>query len=274
MTVPSRICNWAIAFLVGSAFGGTASAADVSASALVDKGSLTYGVAATFAPFEYMDAGKMVGFDIDLIAAVAAKLSLKPVALNMEFKGLIPALQGKRVDVINSAMYITPQRMEQVEFVPYLLVGTQVVVAADNPQRITGRDESLCGKNIAVTLGGIQETYARADNERCLKAGMRAVNVMTLPTAQDSMLTLRAGRADVVFDSTPGTVKVMSELPGVFKTVGNPFEVNTRVGLAVRKGDTEIKVALESALKEVVADGTYMKLLAKWRFPESVAFLK
>ncbi|WP_163312381.1 transporter substrate-binding domain-containing protein, partial [Enterobacter cloacae] len=70
----------------------------------------------------------LTGFDIDFIEAIAKKLSLEPVPLNLEFRGLIPALQGRRVDIINSAMYINPARSEQVDFVPYMKIGQQMVV--------------------------------------------------------------------------------------------------------------------------------------------------
>ena len=133
----------------------------------IAKGQLTYGTAATFMPFEYVKAGKLTGFDIDLINALSKEIQLTPAPMPMEFKGLIPALQGKRLDIINSAMYVNPTRAEQVDFVPYLKIGSRVVVRKGNPANITGRDLSLCGKNIAVTLGGIEESQARADNQRC-----------------------------------------------------------------------------------------------------------
>jgi len=261
------------AFVATLCIASAVPAATLAPEALVEKGALTYGVAASFAPFEFKDGTQLAGFDIDLIQALSKKLSLDPKAMNMEFKGLIPALQGGRVDLINSAMYINPARSEQVDFVPYLKIGNQVMVAKGNPAKITGRDDSLCGKSIAVTLGGIQETQARADNDRCTKAGLPAVKVLTLPTAQDSALALRQGRADVYYDSTPGAVKLMSELANVFEIVGSEFESNTLIGLAVRKGDAKTKAALEAALKEVVADGTYAKLIAKWKFPASVGLL-
>ena len=115
----------------------------------IAKGQLTYGTAATFMPFEYVKAGKLTGFDIDLINALSKEIQLTPAPMPMEFKGLIPALQGKRLDIINSAMYVNPTRAEQVDFVPYLKIGSRVVVRKGNPANITGRDLSLCGKNIA-----------------------------------------------------------------------------------------------------------------------------
>ncbi|WP_102960089.1 ABC transporter substrate-binding protein [Mangrovicella endophytica] len=263
------ICAIALAGLIQ-----TASAAELPKSGLVEDGALTYGVAATFAPFEFQKDGQLTGFDIDFIGAIAKKLNAEPKAMNMEFKGLIPALQGGRLDVINSAMYMNPQRAEQVDFVPYMKIGNRVVVQKGNPAKITGRDDTLCGKTVAVTLGGIQESQARADDERCKTAGKDGVKVMTLPTAQDSTLTLRQGRADAIYDSTPGVAKLLNELPDEFETVGEEFESSTSIGIATRKGDAALQEALNAAIKDVVADGTYAELLKKWNLPESVSIFK
>ena len=99
----------------------------------IAKGQLTYGTAATFMPFEYVKAGKLTGFDIDLINALSKEIQLTPAPMPMEFKGLIPALQGKRLDIINSPMDVNPTRAEQVDFVPYLKIGSRVVVRKGNP---------------------------------------------------------------------------------------------------------------------------------------------
>lgn len=246
-------------------------AADLPATGLVENGSLTYGVAATFAPFEFQKGGQLTGFDIDMIQALAKKLNGQAKAMNMEFKGLIPALSGGRIDLINSAMYMNAKRAEQVDFIPYLKIGNQVIVQAGNPAKITGRDDSLCGKTISVTLGGIQENQARADDERCKAKGLDGVKVLTFPTAQDSALTLRQGRADATFDSTPGAVVLQTEVPGVYEAVGAEFESDTSIGMATRKGDTAVQGAIKAALEEIVADGTYKQLIEKWKLPASVS---
>ncbi len=236
--------------------------------ALLAAGKLTYGTAATFSPFEFQKDGKLTGFDVELAEALAAQMKLAPAPLNIEFKGLIPALQGKRIDLINSAMYMNPQRAEQVEFIPYMTIGNEIVVKKGNPLGIKSRDD-VCGHRIAVTLGGIDETYARQDLEACQQASKPQPVIMTLPTAQDSALSLRQGRADVFFDSTPGAIEMVDNLPDAFEIAGEPFESTTRIGLAVRKGDTAMKEALETALKAIVADGTYAKLMAKYKLPAS-----
>ena len=246
-------------------------AADLKSAKLVEQGALTFGVAASFAPFEFMEAGKPAGFDIDLITALSTKLGVKPQAMNMDFNGLIPALQGGRIDLINSAMYINPKRAEQVDFIPYLKIGNEVLVQKGNPSKITGRDNSLCGKSIAVTLGAIEETYAREDDKRCQDAKLPAVKILTFPTGQDASLNLGQGRADAFFDSTPGVVELQAKVPDTFEVAGPEFETGTQIGMAVRKGDTAMKASVEAALKEVVADGSYKALIAKWKFPASVS---
>ncbi|TKI05953.1 ABC transporter substrate-binding protein [Martelella alba] len=253
---------------------GAAAPSQAAQPALIESGHLTYGTAATFMPFEFMKNNRISGFDIDLITAIGHTLSLTPVAMPMEFKGLIPALQGKRIDIINSAMYINATRAEQVDFVPYLRIGSRVVVRKGNPEHITGRDHSLCGKNIAVTLGGIEESQARVDDKHCRDAGLKGINVMTFPAATDSAVAVAQGRADAEFLSTPGAVALLSEKGDVFETAGGEFESDTQIGFAVRKGDSAMKHLLETGLHQVVQDGTYQQLIEKWRFPASVAMFK
>ena len=244
---------------------GSASAASAQPKTLA-AGKLPYGVAASFAPFEYQKDGTPVGFDIELIAALSARLGLAPVGLNMDFNGLIPALQGGRIDIINSAMYITAPRAAQVAFVPYLKLGNEIVVAKGDPLGVHTHLD-LCGHRVAVTLGAIEETYARLDATKCHEAGRAELTVITLPTAQDSALSLRQGRADAFFDSTPGAVMLTTELPDVFEVAGETFESNTRLGIALRKGETGLQQAIEGALHQVVADGTYARLLEKYHLP-------
>jgi polar amino acid transport system substrate-binding protein len=235
---------------------------------LVNPGKITYGVAATFAPFEYMEDGKLVGFDIELIDAIAKKMGLGVEIMNMEFKGLIPALQSNRIDIINSAMYIRPEREEQVDFVPYLTVGNEILVKAKNPRGIQGRAD-MCGSKIAVTLGGFQEKLAHEDDDNCKKAGKPGVDVMTFPTAQDAALAVKTGRADAIYNSTPGAYKQVHELPNDFAVAGKTFGPFAKIGIAVRKGDAQMKEAVGRALATVKADGVLDRLLTKYGMPLS-----
>lgn len=111
---------------------------------------------------------------------------------------------------------------------------------AGNPKGVTGRDGTLCGPTIAVTLSGIQESRARAD---------------------------------AIYDSPLGAVMLLEKVPGCYEGVGEGFEQNIRIGMAVPKGDTKPPAALEAALAEIIADGTNDALVAKWNLPASVSIL-
>jgi polar amino acid transport system substrate-binding protein len=237
---------------------------------LIEGGKLTYGTAATFRPFEYMVDGALTGFDIEFGAHIAGLMGLEANPMAMDFGGLIPALQSGRMDIINSAMYIKPERAEQVDFVPYMRVGNEIVVKKGNPHGVASRAD-LCGLAVAVTLGGIQESYAREDSQKCTDAGKQAVNVLTFPTAQDSALAVRSGRADAFFNSTPGATVQMTELPDVYEIAGETFAADTQIGFAVRKGDADTKRAIEEALAIAATDGTYKKLIEKYGLPASVS---
>lgn len=259
-----------IALAISASLVSAAGAAEFPKEGLVEGGALTYGVAATFPPFEYQKEGQLTGFDIDMIEALAKKLSATPKPMNMEFQGLIPALLGSRLDLINSAMYINDKRKEQVDFVPYMTIGELIIVKAGNPSAIAGRDDTLCGKTVSVTLGAIEETYARQDAERCKAAGKGEVTVQTLPTGPDTVTSVVQGRADAMFTSTPGGAVMLDEMAGQIEVAGPEFDTSTSIGMAVRKDDTAIKASIEAALQEIVADGTYGKLLEKYKLPASV----
>jgi polar amino acid transport system substrate-binding protein len=258
---------FACALIIGASASPSKAAEVMAPSSLTNSGQLTYAVAATFAPFEYMENGKLTGFDIDMITEISKRMGLDPNPMNMEFKGLIPSLQGKRADIINSGMYIKPERAAVVDFIPYMRVGNQLVVAAGNPKNVQGQDD-LCGLKIAVTLGGFQEGLAKEQGTKCVAAGKKETEVLTYPSAQDAALVLKQGRADAIFNSTPGAVKQVTALPDVYAIGGKSFGPYFLVGIALRKGDTEMKKAVEAGLKSIQADGTFDALLKKYNFPK------
>ncbi|MCS6067427.1 transporter substrate-binding domain-containing protein [Klebsiella variicola subsp. variicola] len=168
-------------------------------------------------------------------------------------------------------MYVNPTRAEQVDFVPYLKIGSRVVVRKGNPANITGRDLSLCGKNIAVTLGGIEESQARAGNQRCVEAKKTGHQRHDVPRRHRFRRGRRPGRADAEFLSTPGTVALFTEKAGMFEAVGAEFEANTHIAFAVRKGDTAPAQAAGARSAETRQKWHHTQLIKKWNFPDSVA---
>ena len=106
---------------------------------LVEAGKLTWGSAATFPPFEFMKDDKALGFDVDMMDAITAKMKLQSAMAGMEFKGLIPAILGGRIDAIVSGMYINPERSQVVDFIPYLRIGNQLRRLTEERQHLVQR---------------------------------------------------------------------------------------------------------------------------------------
>jgi polar amino acid transport system substrate-binding protein len=239
---------------------------------LVTAGRLTYGVAASFPPYEYQQDGEYAGFDIEMGAALAEIMGLEAEISDMQFDGLIPALQGNRIDLINSAMYINPDREEQVDFIPYMIIGETIVVPQGNPKNVGSLDD-LSGLTVAVTVGAIEEIFATDHNEVLLAAGKPEMTILTLPTANDAILATQQGRADAYLHSTPGAAYLMQEMPDTFE-VAAIFALDTRIGMAVRKGDTAMKASLEAALAEMVESGQYDELMAKYNLPQELSLFQ
>jgi polar amino acid transport system substrate-binding protein len=260
----------AMALLAGcsanSATEATPDAAVTAPKGLVESGALTYGVAATFPPFEYLDGTENTGFDIEMGAAIAKNLGLKPKALDIDFDGLIPALQGNRVDIINSAMYINDERSKQVDFVPYMEVGEALLVPTGNEENISEIPEDLSGLTIAVTRGAIGETYMTEYNTELEAAGLKPMTILALPTNQDALLAVQSGRAAGFDTSTPGAAYTLTEQKGVFE-VAATFKVGTEIGIAVPKDSAELKAAITKSLQVFVDSGDYATLMEKYNLP-------
>ncbi len=232
------------------------------------EGKLTWGASPTFAPFEFQRDGQTVGFDVDLVAELARRIGLQPAMLGMDFAGIIPAVQAHRIDLLASGMYITPAREEVLDFIPYLRIGDQMVVPAGNPAHISGRD-ALCGHKIAVAVNTLYEKTAHSLSDACTASGKPAVGILALGSSAVVALSLAQGRAEGAISSTPVISAMMANSPNTFEPLGEPFNTQSRLGMAVAKDNPALRDALRAALDAMQADGTYDTLLKKWGLPPS-----
>lgn len=237
---------------------------------LVASGKLTWGAAATFPPFEFMKDDRALGFDVDMMDAITAKMKLQSAMTGMEFKGLIPALLGGRIDAIVSGMYINPERSKVVDFIPYLRIGNQLLVAKGNPTHITGPD-ALCGHKIVVPVGTVYEKAALADAADCEKAGKAALTIISLTSTAVGALAIKEGRAEVLIASTPTCAALIKESPEAFETTGPVFENNTLLGIGLPKNKPALKAAIDTAFKAIVGDGVITGLIKKYGLPADSA---
>lgn len=251
------------AFAVAATTVFAASFAAPSAQA-ADLKEIRFGVEASYAPFESKSpSGELIGFDIDVGNAVCAKLKVKCVWVENSFDGLIPALQARKFDAINSDMTITDQRKAAINFTnPIYAIPNQLI--AKKGSKILPTADGLKGAHVGVLQGSIQETYAKA---KWATAGIDVVSYQ----AQDQVYAdLAAGRLDAAFQDAEAASKGFLKTPqGAGFAFAGPAVADEKllgagVGFGVAKNNHALKAALDQALADLKADGTIDKLGSKY----------
>lgn len=189
--------------LATTAFAGSF----VASAHAADLKEIRFGVEASYAPFESKSpSGELVGFDIDVGNAVCAKLKVKCIWVENSFDGLIPALQARKFDAINSDMTITDQRKAAINFTnPIYAIPNQLI--AKKGSKILPTVDGLKGAHVGVLQGSIQETYAKA---KWAAAGIDVVSYQ----AQDQVYAdLAAGRLDAAFQDAEAASKGFLKTP-------------------------------------------------------------
>ncbi|TAM82140.1 MAG: ABC transporter substrate-binding protein [Jatrophihabitans sp.] len=238
------------------ASGGSAAAALVPA-AIKAKGTLVFAMDATYPPDESIaaDGHTIVGFDADLANALVSLLGMKADLQNVTFDNIIPGLSSGKYDIGLSSFTDTKEREKTVDFVTYFQAGEGFYVKAGSGKKFDGLD-SLCGHSVAVENGTTEQTDAQTQAKKC------SVNVLSFQTQNEVNLAVSSGRADVGFADSQVAEYIVKQSNGQFENTGKAFEV-APYGIALPKGNGMAK-AVQAALKELISNGTYMKILDKW----------
>ncbi len=216
------------------------------------------GTEPTFPPFEFTnDAGEIIGFDIDLIKAIAEDQGFEVEIQNLGFDGLIMAVQSENIDIIASGMTITEEREENVDFsTPYINAGLALAVAHGD-DAIQSADD-LQGKKVAVQIG----TTGANEAQRLMDEGIVA-DVVTFNTVDVVMMELVNGGVDAVINDLPVTKAYMTKQPDKIQLVGEPL-TSESYGFAVAEGNAELLEMINTGLQNVIDNGTYDEIQAKY----------
>ena len=235
-------------------------AIDITSVAELEDGTLTIGSDIAYAPMEFFLEGTetAAGVDVDIATAIAALLGVEVEFINTGFDGIILSLTTEDFDIIMSSMTITDDRSEQIDFVPYLNVGTGILVPAGNPNGIESQDD-LCGLTVAVQLGTIQEQFVNDLSAGCADA----INVVTFDTNPLAVEDLRTGGADANLADFPAVFVDAEESDGDLEVISTQIDPEP-YGIGVRKGATALFNVLEEAVATLIASGEYGQILASW----------
>lgn len=210
------------------------------------------GTNAEFAPFEYLEDGKTVGFDMDLMAAISKEIGIEIEIKDMAFDGLLPALQAKKIDMIIAGMTATEERKKAVNFSETYYKANQVIITAEKAEDIANF-EGLKGKKVGVILGFTGDVVV---------SKIKGVETKKYNAGYAAIMDLKEGKIDaVVLDGEPAKNFVKNnEGIKITSAEGEKEEY----AMAVSKDNEELLKKINIALTTLKGNGTYDKLLKKW----------
>jgi polar amino acid transport system substrate-binding protein len=248
----------------GSGSGAAKPVAHVPASALVQPGQLQFCSDISTPPLESFGPGhKPQGSDIDIGTEIAKRLGLEVVWKNTAFAGIIPALQARNCDAVLSQLFDKPERRKVVDFVDYMRSGQALLVPKGNPQGVQSLAD-LCGRKVAGETGTTIADLLRAQSKTCTASGKPAVTVRLFLRDSDALQQLGLKQVDVYGTTTETVSFVTSKQPDQYEVAGKPFG-EILCGIATRKGNAPLHDAIAKAFAAMQRDGTYHKILAKWK---------
>lgn len=229
-------------------------------------GQLTVAADATYAPDEFIasDGKTVIGMDADMAKAIAGLMGLKATVQNIPFDSIIPGLAAGKYDLGMSSFTDTKDREKTVDFVTYASAGSSFYVDASGGPSIATLND-LCGHKVGAEKGTTQADDATAQSKTCTDAGKPAVSVSVFPDQNGVNLALSSGRVDVAMADTPVAAYAVKQSGGKFKLSGNSYG-NAPYGIAMAK-DSGLQQPVLAAVKALMADGTYKKILDYWVIP-------
>ncbi|MEQ7049040.1 transporter substrate-binding domain-containing protein [Paenibacillaceae sp. P-4] len=246
--------------LVGCGSKSTSNAGSTNAlEHIKQSGKIRVGLMGTYAPYNFInDKREVDGFDADIAKAVAKHIGVEVEFITGEFSGLIEGLQKDKYDALVSQVTITDDRKQKMDFsTPYVKNAVNVIVKRDNTS--IQKLEDFKDKKIGVGLGTNDEKYLR-------DVAMPKVGNFEIATYNDvitSLQDLNVGRIDATINNVFALKPLIDKNHFDVKAVGEPIKEDV-AGIAIRKDNPELLAAINKALEEMKADGTFKEIFKKW----------
>jgi L-cystine transport system substrate-binding protein len=213
-------------------------------------GVIKIGTEGTYAPFTFHNAeNKLVGFDVEIGQAVAEKLGVKAEFVEGKWDGLIAGLDANRYDAVINQVGITEARKQKYDFSDPYIVSKAVLIVKDGNEEVKSF-EDLKGKTSAQSLSSNFGKIAEA-------AGAELVGTDGFDQSIQLVLT---GRADATINDSLSFLDFKKQKPDAPVKIAAEKEEADASGIIVRKGDAELVAAINKALADIKADGTYQKI--------------
>lgn len=237
-------------------------AAEVPAK-IADSGVLRVGTNPPYQPNEFKDpSGKIVGFDIDLMEAIAAVLGLTPRFYESAFDKIIPAIQAGTYDVGMSSFTDTKEREEQVDFVTYYNAGVQWVQRAGDDVD----PDNACGLRVGVQSTTIEDTdEVPAKSDACVAAGKPPINKIKFDEQDQAVTALLLGKIDAFSADSPVSAYAVTKTAKIgedLELVGPIYDA-APYGIPMVKG-SQLAPAMQQAMQYLIDNGYYRQIAEHW----------
>ena len=233
--------------------------------AVKSDGVITIGVDSTYAPSEFLDTdGKtVIGFDVDVFDAVAAKLGLKTKWVTADFGTIIAGVDSGKYEAGVSSFTINSDREKQATMVSYFSAGTQWATQKGNPSGIT--PDKACGHKVAVQQDTVQVDDLNKRSKDCTKAGSKGITIDQYKAQDDATAAVVSGKDDAMLADSPVCAYAVSKTNGQLELLGDIYDSAPYGYVLPKDAATDgLADAIKGALQQVIDDGTYKKALDKW----------
>ncbi len=234
-------------------FSLVASATADELASLTEKGAMKIAMSGAYPPFNFVnEQNEVVGFDPAVGKEIAKRMGIEAEVVTTAWDGIIAGLLANKYDAIVGSMSITAEREKVVDFVgPYYNTRRAVFTKPDSEVKSVA---DLDGAKIGVTLGETHEAWARE----------QGYSVNTYKGLPELMLELKNGRVDAIVADSIAVILAMKANGDDFVTLPDLETEDVGAGIAIRKGNPELKAAMQEALDSMMEDGTYLEIANEW----------
>ena len=236
-----------------------------------DENTLVMATNAQFPPYEFYDGEDMVGIDVEIAGKIAEKIGMKLEIKDVEFDGIVAGVQSGKYDMGMAGMTVTEDRLKNVNFTDSYAKGVQVVIVKEDStytsfeEFYTGFDAEgnpagvVDGITIGVQSGTTGDIYASDDPENW---GFGSDNVKQYNNGADAVEALKSGKVTaVIIDNEPAKAYVAANTG--LKILDGAY-ADEDYAICIAKDNTELLDKINTALKELIADGTVKSIVDKY----------
>ena len=229
----------------------------------VDKQVITIGSDMTFPPYEYLDEqGNPGGIDVEIMAKVAElNGAITPKWEDTRWANLIPGLKGGKFDVLYSSMYITKERLEQIDMIPYYKTDISLLVRGDSDIEPKGADD-LCGETVGSMKGTAFSTQLAEISQKCITQNKAAITINEYENSPQTTQALLSRAVDIQYDDAAVMKEASAKLGDRVKVTSTQEFFPIVGGIGIKKGDTETYKIIEDGIEQMKQSGDLEKILS------------